>query len=154
MGKSKTRKDPIFGDLVHVVGDLWQRGIELSFLGKNWRSTLMVSIGRSGPEENQNAAYKIFAENTASVVEKAENAILDYYHSDDFRSTFGPPDPKIESAQQMVALVELEGVTFPYVCPCPTFGFLCKCSWDPELGLAVKFENGSVGGVGEQEIIL
>jgi hypothetical protein len=52
MAKLKTRKDPVFGDLENVAGDMWRRGLRLKFLGKECNPDLMVDIDESGPEEN------------------------------------------------------------------------------------------------------
>lgn len=154
MSKTKTRKDPVFGEIVNVAGDLWQRSFEITFLGRVWKTNLMVQMDESGAEENQVSAYKVFQENLAGLVKKAEQAVLDYYHSDEFRDTYGSPEANIKTPRQLGALVELEGVIFPYVRPSPTFGFLCKCTWEPDQGLGIKFENDKVVEVGLQDIIL
>jgi hypothetical protein len=87
MGTKKTRSDAVFGDLTHVVGDLWKRPIDLRFLGQLWTVALMVDIDpTTGIERNQVLAYEAFRANTDAVIVAAEDAPFRC-----FRSTAGRP---------------------------------------------------------------
>lgn len=163
MAKKKARKDPVFGDLIQVGGDLWKRSMELRFLGRLLRGQLTVDISeKTGLESNQILAFNDFSKRTDAIIADAEKAIYDYYRSicDDRRSQYGIVDPNdvllpiIKSVSEVFKLVTFEGVTFPYVRSQPTFGLLCECTWENEHGLAVKFENGKVVDVGFQDIVL
>jgi hypothetical protein len=147
--KKRTRQDPVLGDLTHVVADLWQRDVDVRFLGQDWRVPLYVNISEEDrePEPQQRSAYATFARGTADIIRTAEAAILEYC-----RTT--PGIDGVTSLRHVAERVQLEAVTFPYAHPTPTFGFLCKCDWDEEHGLAVKLVDGEQAEVGAQDILL
>jgi len=164
MGKKKrTINNEAFGTLAHSAGDLWKKPFELHIFGHSWTVELMVDIDPiSGIEQHQITAYKIFTENTVTIISESESAIFNYYQSvcNEVRGRYGitnPNDarvPLINSKEGLFRLVEPEGVTFPYARHRPTFGILCQCTWEEERGLAVKYENEKLVNVGFQDIVL
>lgn len=148
MSKVRTIENKTFGRLNHRVADLWERLIELHFLGQQCKVPLYVDIDKEvgAPEANQVAAYETFTKHLNEVIRATEKAIIKQYVS--------ATGNKTPSAQQVSKAVRLEAVAFPYVCPMPTFGFLFKCDWEVEHGLAVKFEGGQLTEVGLQDILL
>lgn len=148
MAKTSRIEDKTFGLLNHVAADLWQRPIELNLFGHTLIVPLYVDIPRKGaPEANQIAAYKKFSQNTSAMIESVETEVIGYY------SSLHRVKPAIARRAVSVA-VTLESVSFPYSRARPTFGFLFRCDWDEEHGLAVKFEDGQITGVGPQDILL
>jgi hypothetical protein len=159
----KTTTDPTFGALTHLAGDLWQRTSEFALFDVKRAIPLMISISpKNGVEPDQVSAYKYFVENTPAVVSAAEQGIFDYYCSicGQYRSQFRISDPNdkrfpiVKTKAQVARLITLEAVIFPYVRRQPTFGILCQCTWEEERGLAVKFSDGKMVGVGFQDIVI
>jgi hypothetical protein len=151
--KKKTNQmtDPVFGELKRVGSDLWERSTELRFLGKSHAVLLNVQIDDdAGLEKKQVRAFQQFSEGSSRLLREAEKSILAYYQS--VCEDYGVPS--VSSVAQLARLIQPEGLYFPYVRPRPTFGHLCKCTWEPEHGLAVKFVNGKVAEVGFQDIVL
>lgn len=144
--RAKVRNDPVFGNLVHVVSDLWQRPIELPFLGEVRKATLSVNIDPSdGLEPNQIEAYRLFCSDQQGIMRAAETAVREYCERLEEQDDSLP--------QRLASLVRLEGVLFRYARRKPTFGVLYKCDFD-ENGIAVKFENGKAVETGGQDIVL
>jgi hypothetical protein len=162
MPREKVRKDEVFGELSRVVADLWERPIDLRFLGKVRSVRLSVRIDEEdGIKPQQVKAYRDFMKRTDEYVGKAEKAIFKYYRSvcGDYRSDRGieADDEKvslIKSVDELAKLVTLEGVHFNYGSDEPTCGLLCKCTWEEEHGLGVLFEKGKVTEVGFQDVAL
>ncbi len=94
----------------------------------------------------------------------AEHAIFAYYRDNlpELRARFGPQfadqwAPEIASADDLSRLVtpsELiiqESFEEP---PERVVGLMFVCTWEPSLGLAVKFVDERLNGVGTQDIVL
>lgn len=64
--------------------------------------------------------------------------------------------PLVESANDLRAIVRLNTLFFPedFGSGKRVAGLLADCSWDPALGLAVRFEDERIVGVGPQDIVL
>ena len=159
MARKKVRKDEVFGELTHVVADLWDRPIDLPFLGAVRSVRLSVRIDEEhGIEPQQVKAYRDFVKRTDEYMAKAERAILKYYPSAredmDIEADDDETMPLIRSVGELAKLVTLEGVHFNYACDVPTFGLLCECTWDEEHGVGVLFERGKVTEVGPQDVVL
>ena len=160
MARKKVRRDAVFGDLTHVVADLWDRPIDLPFLGAVRSARLRVLIDEEGGiEPQQIEAYRDFAKRTGEYMSKAEKAILRYYRSvrDDYLGMSEAGDeaaPPVKSVGELAKLVTLEGVHFGYGCDVPTCGLLCECTWEEEHGVGVLFERGRVTEVGDQGVVL
>jgi hypothetical protein len=147
--KAKETLAGVFGHMTHVSGDLWQRTIDLQFLGRRCRLPLYADLPKSNPhpDDQQTAAYDLFARDTVGIIQLAESAIRD--HCDKLRNrTDRFSDAPIGQ------LIELEALSFPYRYRSPTLGFLFRSGLDEEHGLAVKIEAGIVVEVGPQDILL
>jgi hypothetical protein len=163
VAKQRVTREATFGELTHVAGNMWKRALQLNIFGQNWTISLSVDIDpKGGVEQNQVHAFAAFNSKTAAITAAAEKAIFQHYQTvcSEYRSRYGIRDPSdervplIKSVKDLYRLVEPESVTFPYVCPRPTFGILCQCTWEEEHGLAVKYEDGKVVEVGFQDIVL
>jgi hypothetical protein len=94
----------------------------------------------------------------------AENAIFAYYRENlpDLRSRFGPQladqwAPEITSSEDLSRLVTPSEVIIQEAFEKPPeriVGLLFDCTWEPSLGLAVKFVGERLNGVGTQDIVL
>ena len=128
-----------FGELTHVVADLWQRPIKLTFLGRAVTVPVSVNLDEKKPvaEPEQVKAFEAYTAAPGKFIAAAENALQKAF--------------KAQLAGK--GKIALESVSFPYARPCPTFGFLCTCNWEED-GLAVKFEDGKLAEVGTQDILL
>jgi hypothetical protein len=157
------RTDEEFRGLTRSVSDLWERPIDLPFLGQVRAVRLWVLIDEEGGiEPPQAEAYRDFIGRVNRYMGSAEEAILRYYRSvcDNYRGKMGigadddPKVPLIGSVGELARLVTLEGVYFKYGCDKPTCGLLCDCTWEEEHGLGVLFEEGEVTDVGFQDVVL
>lgn len=163
MAKNKSLNDPVFGELTKTAPDLWERPIEIEFLGQTWKVALAVMMNEEkGAEDKQIQAFELFQKDTSRLMKQAEKSLLSYYQSvcEDYRDQSGITDPHdedvpiVSSSDELAKLIELESVLFPYVRPAPTFGLVANCTWEPEHGVAVKFVDGDVEEVGFQDIII
>lgn len=82
MARKKVRSDEVFGELTHVEADLWERPIDLPFLGAVRSVRLSIRIDEEGGiEPQQVTAYRDFVKRTDEYMARAERAILKYYPS-------------------------------------------------------------------------
>ena len=150
MAKHKTIiENESFGLLSHVTGDLWQQGIEVTFLGRSWKVPLYVDLPSNDPtpEPQQVRAHKAFLARTEEFLDSAEAGIVEHYCS--LRNV------DATAATRAVEMgVRLESISFPYARSLATFGLLCSCDWDEERGLAARFEEGRLVEVGSQDLLL
>ena len=117
MAKKKPIYDGVFGRLTHVVGDLWERPIELQIFGRSWTVPLAVNIDPiDGIEAQQITAYRIFIDNQDVIIAAAERAVFDYYQSvcQEYRSRYGIVNtdhenvPLIKAKRDVYRLVKLD----------------------------------------------
>ncbi len=156
---------PLFGELHRVMGNMWDRELEIILFEKRHKIILSVDIDEDEDnyiESQQILAYQQFTQQQDKLLREAEQAMFDYYQSvcDEYRYDLDINDPNdkevpiVSSLKGFSQLVIPEAITVPYVRPKATIGLLCKCTWEIEHGLAVKFEEGKVVEVGYQDIVL
>ena len=89
--------------------------------------------------------------------------IFDYYldNVEEYREKLGPEfademAPNIDGLDQLVPLIKPTEliVQQSFSSGDRIVGLLFTCSWEPELGLAVKFVNELIEEVGTQDIVL
>ncbi|WP_052135326.1 DUF6985 domain-containing protein [Collimonas arenae] len=155
--------DSTFGN-IHFDDDTgWIGSYVYPFL----RSKVAVELNLGG-EENENIsstqqdAFVLFDGNSVELCRQAEDAIFRHYQSrcKDLRGQFGDNAdeymPFIDNKTQLkslvtpVALMVKESLTSTD----RIIGLLFNCSWEPSLGLAVRFVNEVVREVGPQDIVL
>lgn len=97
------------------------------------------------------------------MVQLSEHAIYDYYDDifEDCCLKVGTEfadqlAPKIENIEQLSALIKPTEIIVQqsFGSEDRIIGLLFSSSWDPELGLAVKFVNEVISEVGTQDIVL
>ena len=154
--------DAVAGRLEFDYG--WCRPVYVDFLGHS----SLIKIVFSGDEDRgldpgQQDAFARFWSSKERLLSEAEIAILEYYQSIrvDVRSRV-PTEvaeieaPPIEKISDLGRVVRLDAIFFPedFGSGKRVAGLLADCSWDPSLGLAVRFEDESIVGVGPQDIVL
>jgi hypothetical protein len=131
---------------------------------KHYSVTLVVPCDKGGEiEPAQREAFTKFERAKDRLTSAAASAAYDYYLkiADEVRERVGP-----ESADQIAPVIEkiddLASIVTPteflvqqsYESDARIIGLLFDCSWEPSLGLAVKFENEHIVEVGTQDIVL
>jgi hypothetical protein len=156
-------KDALFGDLEYEFG--WVGQCEWLFLGVAARTRLIIPC-EEGAEVSavQREAYSAFEQRKAEMTNAAENATFAYYRENlpNLRTRFGPQfadqwAPEIASAIDLSHLVRPSEVIIQESVGNPperVVGLLFDCTWEPSLGLAVKFVDERLNGVGTQDIVL
>ncbi|MDP1978673.1 hypothetical protein [Undibacterium sp.] len=158
----KKLKDQILGDLSYEYG--WTRPYGCIFLGKKVSVNLAISCDEGDEiESSQREAFQRFDEKADSFLAQAEVAIFEYYQSNcqEYRDRFG-----IEFADEMAPIIHSQSQLGTIVLPIEIIikqsfganerivGLLYDCSWEPSLGLAVKFVDECLEEVGVQDIVL
>jgi len=152
----------VFGELSYDYG--WKREITINLFGFERIVTLIIDGEEDAEfEEAQVNAYNSFFRNKDSLLKQAEDAILKYYLEvymeyrerlgDQFADTMAPV---LSTKEEVAKITEPKQLLFPMVFDeeVRQVGLLLECTWEPEHGLAVKFEDEEVIEVGYQDIVL
>ncbi|MFP3728968.1 DUF6985 domain-containing protein [Priestia filamentosa] len=155
-------KHDIFGELSYEDG--WKRDIRISLFGDERIVTLIIDgYDDAEFEEAQMAAYNSFFKDKDRLLKQAEDAILEYYLEvyKEYRERLGDEfadkmAPVLSTKEEIAKIVEPRELFFPMVFDedVRQVGLLLECTWEPEHGLAVKFEDEKVIEVGYQDIVL
>ncbi len=141
----------------------WEGERKVSFFGENRLITLIINgEGDEDFEQNQIDAFVKFFDDNENLLLKAEDEIYEYYQDvcldyrerlEDSADEFAPI---ISNKEEIAKLVELNQIIIPYSFgkDVRIVGLLLNCTWEPEHGLAVKFENERIVEVGYQDIVL
>lgn len=158
----KQIKHEIFGELSYEYG--WKREIKVNLFGDEIILTLIVDGDDDADFEGaQVSAYQQFFSVKDSLLKEAENSILQYYLEvyKDYRQRLGDKfadkmAPISSTKDEISKIVKPKQLMFPMVFndDVRQVGLLLECTWEPEHGLAVKFENEKVVEVGFQDIVL
>ena len=156
-------KDVLFGELEYDVG--WRGHCAWPFFGIVAVTHLVIPC-----EENseispvQRAAFAAFEQHKTAMSKIAEDAIFAYYRKDltEMRLRFGSEfadqwAPEVEKAEDLSQLVTPTEVIIqePFNEPSErVVGLLFECTWEKSLGLAVKFVDERLSGVGTQDIVI
>ena len=156
-------RDVLFGDIDYEF--VWVGQCAWPFLGVV-AGTRMIIPCDEGAEisATQREAYAAFEQHKAKMCNAAEEAIFASYRENlpDLRARFGPEfadqlAPEIASAVDLLRLVRPSEVIIQESFGKPherVVGLLFDCTWEPSLGLAVKFVDEQLNGVGTQDIVL
>ena len=154
--------DGIAGEFDYEYG--WCRPVSVLFFGET-RSIELAFAGDADREldAGQREAFSAFWPSKERWLSNAEAAIASHYDSirPDVRARMPAEEadevaPLVESANDLRAIVRLNTLFFPedFGSGKRVAGLLADCSWDPALGLAVRFEDERIVGVGPQDIVL
>lgn len=154
--------DNLFGNLVYDYGWVGRYSYKLFDDLVNVKLVVPCDAGEE-IEASQREAFSAFNSKRDSLIAQAEEAIFAYYQKvvEDYRDRLGDEyadrmAPKIRQLSELASLIEPTDIVIQqsFGSSDRIVGLLFSCSWDPELGLAVKFLNESVGEVGPQDIVL
>ena len=155
-------KDDELGEFTYSYG--WVREYTIQLFGDDVNVQLVIPCDEGDDiEEAQRAAFLAFDANKDAFATQAECAIFDHYLTvcGGCRARFG-----VEFADKLAPLIsemtQIKGlVKATQVVVQQTFGtgdrvvgLIFICSWEPELGLAVRFVNEHIDEVGPQDIFL
>lgn len=153
--------DDVLGELHYRHG--WVRRYSIGLFGREWEVELLVPCDPGHAiEEVQREAFRRFDGARARLLSLAEETLLAYYLGlrDGYSARLGDLAlamvPPVRARADLARLVEPEAVIVqdPLGSLDRVVGLLCSCSWDPQLGVAVKFVNEVVSDVGVQDIVL
>ncbi|MEC0766840.1 DUF6985 domain-containing protein [Bacillus atrophaeus] len=152
----------VFGELSYDYG--WKRELKVNLFGHERLLILDIDSDEDAEfEDAQVNAYQQFFKNKDILLKSAEDSILKYYLdvNDDYRQRLGvefadEKAPILTTKEELANLIIPTQLIFPMVFDedVRQVGLLLDCSWEPEHGLAVKFENEEVVEVGFQDIVL
>lgn len=154
-------KDEAFGEL--RFEHLWVRDYRLQLFGREHPVRLVVEGDEGAPvEQAQREAYRRFEKRKDQLLKQAEDALFAHYQevAPECRARFGRSAdelaPVLRDKQELARLVRPKEILFQESSEPDrrVVGILLECSWEPELGLAVKFVNEAVDEVGPQDIVL
>jgi len=141
----------------------WEKKRVVSLFGKDRLITVIINGEEDGEfEQSQIDAFIRFFNDKENLLVKAENEIYKYYQDvcleyrgrlEDSADEFAPI---VSNKEELAKLVEINQIIFPYSFgkEIRKVGLLLNCTWEPEHGLAVKFENEKIIEVGYQDIVL
>jgi hypothetical protein len=154
--------DPVLGDLTYHYG--WVRDYGMRVFDAEVTVQLFIACAEDAEiEAAQRAAYEAFNGSKDALVEQAEPALFSYYTGivGELREQFGAPlademAPLITRKEQLKSLLTPTQLFIQRAFGKPTriVGLLFNCSWEPELGLAVKFVDEKIVDIGPQDIVL
>ena len=154
--------DPILGKLSYDYG--WVREYPVDFLGETHLLRLVFACDEGASiEATQRDAFRRFDAEKKSLLSHAETAIFTHYRSvcEEKRTQFGAEyadawAPRISEQYQLGKLVRPTEliVQETFGSPERVVGLLLECTWEPSLGVAVKFVDEEVFDVGPQDIVL
>jgi hypothetical protein len=155
-------QDSVFGDVEYEYG--WRRPYSYMIFGQCYSVSLIVFCHEGEDiDAVQREAFARFEGTRDRLAPVAADAIYDYYNecSREIRERVGlgfadQVAPLIDGVHDLPTIVKPTGVLVqqPLVDNERIIGLLFDCSWEPELGLAVKFENEILVEVGPQDIVL
>ena len=158
----KFLRDDVLGELSYEYG--WTREYNYPLWGRAVTVKLIVPCDEDAEiEDAQRDAFARFDESKGEMVALAERAVFDYYQSicNEYRERLGVKladahAPRIQKIDQLEALIIPTEVVIQqsFKSGERIVGLLFRCSWEPELGLAVKFVDAEVEEVGTQDIVL
>lgn len=158
----REHSDPVLGHLIYDFG--WTRDYQMEFWGRNYDVRLVIPCDDDSEiETEQREAFRRFEESRTSLLCQAQDRILFHYQriAPERRTQVGP-----SLADRMVPMIAAPGDIAELVTPKELLiqqslgsgerliGLLFDCTWDPDLGLAVKIVDEEVIEVGPQDIIL
>ena len=153
--------DSVIGRLVYEYG--WCRNYTLTIFGVATSTRLTVPCDEGVDiEASQREAFAQFDARKDDLTLIAEEAIFHHYQDGciEYRERLGDLAdelaPVISEKTEIQKLLTLTGVVVQqsFGANERIVGLLFDCSWEPDLGLAVKFVNESIDEVGPQDIVL
>lgn len=154
--------DPDFGKLSYEYG--WVGSFAYEIFEEMHKIRLFIPCDSDAPiEQKQRQAFRNFQSIKNNLSHQIEAAIYSYYNSvvGEYRDRLGN-----EFADKMAPILSQPSQIADLVTPTEIMlqqafdstdrivGLLFDCTWEPELGLAVKIVNENIEEVGIQDIVL
>ncbi len=157
--------DPVLGEIVYTEERGWEGSYTVPFLGREVTVPLIVAAWDEADaiETAQRDAVQLFTERKVELSRRADDALYAHYleRLPELREQFGG------SADELMPIIGDKEDLARMITPTTLFvpnpfrgstdrviGPLYNCTWEPELGLTVKFVNEAIEEVGPQDIIL
>lgn len=154
--------DKVLGTLTYRYG--WVRDYDVVSFGTLTKAELVFPCGKgSAIEDAQRQAFIAFDGRKDAFMKSAEEALFIYYQENchDYRARFGSEfsdklAPRISEIAQLDPLVKLTQIVSQrsFGSGERVIGILYSCSWDSQLGVAVKMVNEEIDEVGPQDIVI
>lgn len=154
--------DPIVGRIAYVRF-FWEREEALHLFGRDYLVRLRFRGDEESPiKEVQRRAYAGFDGRRHVLLAEAGVAAHRYYEqiAPEYREMLGDDAesrvPVMATVNDLAAIVTPTHLMFPRAVKDDEriVGLVCDCSWEPGLGLGIKFVNEVVAEVGTQDIVL
>lgn len=153
--------DPVFGEIVFDEDYGFEGSYVLPFFGHD----VTVRLGVPTDEDIdpiQREALERFTDQKAELCRQAGDVLYAHYRGrlNDLREQFGDSADKLmpilASETELPRLVSPRTILVaePLGSNDRVIGLLYDCTWDPELGLGVKFVNEAIVAVGSQDVVL
>ena len=150
--------DDSFGELeLEEDYDRWLRNYEIVIFSRKHKVVLIVE-GNDDESQiyiEQRNAFDLLEGDKDSIIHELEKSLFAYYQSEAARA----PElfeglPIVYSTEELSQLLKLRWIRFPIVYDKGEilFGFLFDCSWDPEHGVAARYDNKALS-IGQQDIL-
>ncbi|RIU09117.1 hypothetical protein D2E97_16165 [Mycobacteroides abscessus] len=155
--------DSVLGETTYDDARGWVGTYTYPFLGQDVTVPLVLRGDEDEPiDPIQREAVRRFTELKDQLSAQADSAIFASYmeRRSELREQFG------DSADELMPIIDdksglarmVRPTTFfvpePLISDDRVIGLLCNCTWEPELGLAVKIVNEKIVEVGPQDIVL
>ncbi|MFC4309101.1 DUF6985 domain-containing protein [Steroidobacter flavus] len=155
-------EDTLFGAMVYDYG--WVGRYRYKLFGNLVNVNLVVPCDEGDEIESaQREAFVAFDARRDELIAQAEAAIFSYYQSEleEWRDQFGADSadelaPVISEPAELASLIEPTDILIKrsFGSGDRVVGLLFSSSWDPQLGLGVRFLNEAIVEVGPQDVAL
>jgi len=154
--------DPVVGHL-SFNRFFWEREDAVRLFAEDFSVRLRFEGEEDMPlEDAQRSAYAAFAARTKEILAEAEAAVYDYYQeiAPEYREMFGDDAgrivPVVTTAAELASIITPTHLLIPRSVreDQRVVGLVCDCTWEPGLGLGVKFINEQAVEIGTQDIVL
>jgi hypothetical protein len=155
--------DALFGTIENN-GFGWLGECSWSVFGQPVTTRLFIPCDEREIGVSQREAFALFEQQKSALCNSAADAIFSYYQQvvPEYRARLGSSfadgqAPEISSKGELARLVTPTELIVQESFAEPTervIGLLFDCTWDTSLGLAVKFVDEKLSGVGPQDIVL
>ena len=151
--------DKVFGELEYDY--LWEGNDKLYIFGKEYDIKLFV-YGEEDEEitDIQREAYISFCDNKDVLSEQMEQAIFEYYQSEnkEYRNMYGDKAdeyaPVISDKSGLVGLIKPQSISVADTDDQREINILFKSKWNIEYGVGIKLINEKIVIVGVQADVL
>lgn len=148
--------DDAFGEMVY--DSCWMKSVKMDFANMkgHWIEICAEADEREPINALQKKAYTEYLAKKEHFMEAIPNALIAYYldNYDDIKESWERVPSKYNkkniSASSVMELVEFDSL---YFCQDGRYGWLCKCPWEDEMGLAFILSGDEIEVTVQDELI-